>query len=98
MDSPARRHSVALSSYWSRTRGGKPLQMVLSLGYRCACSGGDSAKGPTRVLSKGSVLIRCKPRCNNRPRWYQGTIVGLGTLAYIWMRGTSAERCVNSDD
>jgi len=98
MDSLARRHSVALPSYWSGRRGGKPPQMLLSLGYRCAFSGGDSVSGPTRVLSKGSVLIRCKPRCNDGPRWYQGTIVGLGTLAYIWMRGTSAERCVNSDD
>jgi len=98
MDPLAPRLSVALPSYWSGTRGGKPPQMLLSLCYRCAFNGGDSVKGPTRVLSKSLGLIRCKPRCNNRPRWYQGTIVELGTLAYIWMRGTPAERCVNSDD
>jgi hypothetical protein len=98
MDSLARGHSVALPSYWSGTRGGKPPQMLLSLGCRCAFSGGVSVKGPTRVLSKSLGLIRCEPRCNNGPRWYQGTIVGRSTLAYIWMRGTSAERCVNSDD
>jgi len=59
MDSLARRHSVAPPSYWSGTRGGKPPQMLLSPGYRCAFSGSDSVKCPNRVLSKSFVLIRC---------------------------------------